>query len=308
MLSICIPIYNYNVTDLVKALAKQVATLSVPCEIVCVDDCSVPGYHNVNRTECSKVGQYIQLDANIGRARIRNLFLTYARYGYLLFLDCDSKIISDTFLADYVDALLKNKEPVICGGRIYSKEKPSRNKRLRWKYGLQKESKEVTERLQQPNRSFMTNNFIIHRAVLSQCLFDERLVTYGHEDTLFGFRLKKAGFTIDHLDNPVLNDDLETNHEFLKKTEMGLKNLVLILGYVDWDASFVQDVAILQFYKKCKDTGLLNLIYVMYFISKPFAKFLLERGFVILSLFDFYKLGFLIQQLRKKDFRAIQSE
>jgi len=55
-------------------------------------------FKKINENVCRKE-IYIQLDNNIGRAKIRNLFLKYAKYDYLLFLDCDTFIISDDFVA-----------------------------------------------------------------------------------------------------------------------------------------------------------------------------------------------------------------
>lgn len=48
----------------------------------------------INRTLESKQVKYIELKKNIGRAKIRNLFIEYTTNPYLLFLDCDTKIIS----------------------------------------------------------------------------------------------------------------------------------------------------------------------------------------------------------------------
>ena len=90
MISICIPVYNFNITSLVNELSNQVNSLNIPCEIIVIDDCS-ENFKRINKIECEK-HTYIELSENIGRARIRNLFLKYAKYEYLLFLDCDSLV------------------------------------------------------------------------------------------------------------------------------------------------------------------------------------------------------------------------
>lgn len=134
---------------------------------------------------------YIELEKNIGRAAIRNRFLNYAKYDNLIFLDCDSVIYSNDFLFKYINAIYENPNQLICGGRKYSELPPKRDKKLRWIYGIKRESKTSEARSKKPHKSFMTNNFIISKKILGTIQFDERLVEYGHEDTLFGFELKK---------------------------------------------------------------------------------------------------------------------
>ena len=72
-LSICVPVFNFDVTELVKKLDKQAGLLSVPFEIVCIDDCSDEKFIKINKEICSKYGKYIELKENIGRSKIRNL-------------------------------------------------------------------------------------------------------------------------------------------------------------------------------------------------------------------------------------------
>ena len=94
MLSVCIPVYNFNVTSLVEELSKQVRNLEVQVEIIIIDDCSLEAFRQVNEKACSRE-TYIKLSENIGRSKIRNLFLEHAANEYLLFLDCDSVVISE---------------------------------------------------------------------------------------------------------------------------------------------------------------------------------------------------------------------
>ena len=294
MISVCIPIYNFEVSQLIEELSLQSKNLDVPCEIILIDDHSSEKYKKLNESAC-KEHTYIELDNNIGRAKIRNLFLEHANFEYLLFLDCDSKIISKDFLTNYLKDLKKEDHDVICGGRIYDAEKPEINKMLRWKYGKMRESQTFETRKLSPNRSFMTNNFLIDRKVLEEIKFDERITEYGHEDTLFGFELKKRGIGVQHINNPVLNGDVEGNTEYLINTEKGINSLINILTYTGYDSDFIQDVTILNTYKKLKSKGLINFVYVVFILFKPMLKFLLIHGYVNLKLFDFYKLGILIE-------------
>ena len=294
MISICIPIYNFNVTRLVVALEKEIANKKLKTNIVLIDDCSNSEFKDKNFNICSR-HQYIQLEQNIGRAKIRNLFLEHTKSEYLIFLDCDSLIISENFITNYANAIKEQNAQVICGGRIYDSKQPPRNKRLSWKYGIEIESKTYQTRLLEPNKSFMTNNFLIKREILEQIKFDERLSKYGHEDTLFGYYLKLANIRIGHINNPILNGDIEENKKFLKKTELGIVNLIAILDYINYDQEFIKDVALLSFYYRLKKTKLLFLVRFILMILGPIIKYQLEKGYVNLSQFNLYKLSLLIR-------------
>lgn len=276
----------------------QVKLLTEPCEIICIDDASKKYYQTENRKAAKEI-IYIQLPENVGRSRIRNLFLQCAKYENLLFLDCDSIIIKTDFLLKYIRYINQNKSThVLCGGRIYSKKIPVKKYRLRWLYGTKRESMNADDRNRKPNASFMTNNFIISKKVLLQTLFDERITTYGHEDTLFGFRLQKANIIVHHINNPVLNGHLETNEEYLVKTQQAVINLTHILAYVNYDKTFINDVSLLRFYYKIK--YLQRPIASLFFLCQFILRFLLSKGFVSLALFNFYKLGILAKNIRKK--------
>ena len=289
MLSICIPIYNFDVTTLVQSLIKEKSQLNDIVEILLIDDGST--IHKEKNKELARTCSYIELNTNIGRSKIRNLFTSYAKQPYLLFLDCDSLLTSPNFIANYLIEIKKG-VLICCGGRIYPKQCPSIHQRLSWKYGIISESKPAAVRSQNPNSSFMTNNFIIQEALFNSIKFDERLTEYGHEDTLFGYELKKNQLSIVHIQNPILNGALETNENFTRKTEVGIQNLVLILNFIDDDLTFYKDIHLLRTYLKVKPFRSVFLIIVK--IYNPIIRFLILRGIVNIHLFNLYKLGVLL--------------
>ncbi len=294
MISICIPIYNFIVVDLVKNLAAQSKLLDVPSEIILIDDCSDSSFKIINESVCAEE-VYIQLEKNIGRAAIRNQFLNYAKYDNLLFLDCDSIISLDDFLSKYINAISEHPNQLICGGREYQKLPPKRSEMLRWKYGIKKESKTFEHRKQNPNKSFMTNNFVINKEIFKSIQFDERLVEYGNEDTLFGFELKKRNINIIHINNPIINGDLEDNANYISNTEKAIYNLTNILEFTNYDKDLIEDVTLLRIYYKVYKVR--KFIKVIFVILKPAIKYFLSNGYVSLYLFDFYKLGILITKM-----------
>ena len=229
MISICIPTYNFNVIPLVDELLLLSAEAG--CEIILIDDASEAKYIEANNVLGDRV-RMILLEENIGRSKIRNLFLKHAEFDHLLFLDCDSLVNNSDFIANYVNAIQNENgtEQVVCGGRVYPETAPSSEHLLRWRYGIESESKPAQIRNQYPYRSFMTNNFLIQKVTLEKIRFDESLTLYGHEDTLFGYELKNNAIPIVHIENPVLNGHLETNAEYIVKTKDGVHNLIQILN------------------------------------------------------------------------------
>ena len=290
MISICIPLYNFDARALISELQEQILHAELPCELILIDDYSKGDYRQVYRS-ISGTHQYIELPENVGRARIRNLFLEYSTQPYLLFLDCDSIVQNPDFLKNYISIMETNPD-IVCGGRVYPKEKPDLEHLLRWKYGIERESKSCSERNKDPNRSFMTNNFLIKKEVLKKIRFDERITQYGHEDTLFGIELAKRGVTITHIENPILNGDLETNEDFLKKTEAGIENLVEILEFTKHDSQIRNYITILQTYHKILWAK--PILKPIFKLTNPILRQWLSKGGSSVALFNFYKLGLLI--------------
>ena len=73
MISILIPVYNYDVRDLVKHLSALCANLKLNFEIICLDDCSDPGIDHWNEQVNDINGaQYHRNQQNLGRSKIRN--------------------------------------------------------------------------------------------------------------------------------------------------------------------------------------------------------------------------------------------
>jgi len=291
MLSVCIPVYNKDVTVLVTTLLKQIGDVDQEVNIVLIDDKSSSSYVQTNQN-ISKEVLCVPLDQNVGRSKIRNKFLEYTDAQYLLFLDCDSKIIKDDFIESYINYLKQHEPKVLVGASVYNANKPSLQYRLRWKYGRLKESKTYSERVADSNFSFKTNNFIISRACFVENLFNETISGYGHEDTLFGYDLRKKGIQLDHIDNPVLNDTLDTNQEFILKTEEGLSNLLRVLQLTNHDESLVSSIKLLEYYNRYRSSRVFKLFFT---IARKPIRYMLIKGCTSLFWLDVYKLGYLIR-------------
>jgi glycosyltransferase involved in cell wall biosynthesis len=288
-LSVCIPIYNSDVRALVNDLCTQIDQLGTSqIDIVLIDDASAPAYKELNQFAVPCV-RLIHLTQNIGRAQIRNTFLQHTTADYLLFIDGDSTIQDPLFLEKYNLYLAAQHIDVLVGASVYQNNKPALLQRLRWKYSTQRESLNYGRRSQSEQAGFKTNNFIIHRNILERFPFDERLTGYGHEDTLLGLQLSTNGVVVAHIDNPVWNLNLDTNAEFLNKTDSALKNL-LWLEKMYPALPFHETIHLLRLYVALKKNLLFRYAMEIFLLTIPIIKPILKTGFAPLFIFDAYRL------------------
>jgi glycosyltransferase involved in cell wall biosynthesis len=288
LLSICIPIYNTDIRPLADDLNQQIQAFASDVELLFLDDASDVFFKEKNRS-VGKFSDYQELRENIGRSKIRNAFIPFAKGKYLLFIDGDSQILHADFIQKYVVKLRSSEVQVLIGASVYDDNVPSRDQRLRWTYSRRRESLSYAARMQNPNHGFKSNNFIIAKELFKNHPFDERLTTYGHEDTLFGYQLRKAGVQMDHMDNPVLNSNLDDNATFLNKTKEALRNLCKISRNLN-DPQFIQDQKLLRMAITCKRSWWKkSLVQMIRPMALPLLSYLLVRGYTHLSFFDAYR-------------------
>ncbi len=267
MLSILIPAYNYNVFDFVNKLHIQCKNHNIIFEIIVIEDSSTETYQNKKLQEFDNVCYYI-LEKNIGRAKIRNLLAEKSKYDNLLFIDCDSDIYND-YIEKYLSFIKKNNNyKIVYGGREYTKELTDKKYLLHWKYGTQIEAKSVEQRKKEPNKSFMTNNFLIKKEIFNKIKFNEKITGYGHEDTLFGIELLKNNIKIIHINNPVIHIGLDNNNAFLEKTLIGIRNLKFIYKTYPHKDLLLKNIKLLRYYKKYYFLKPFLLIYYSFFSQK----------------------------------------
>ena len=138
MLSILIPTFEYDCSDLVTALHQQCETLAhsekLDYEIIVADDGSNhPVWQSVQSiiqslSHCS----FVRQEHNIGRSRIRNFLTQIAKGDLLLFMDQDGIVINDFFIKRFVDA--GQTHDVVCGNMVQSEQTPEHRFHLRYFY------------------------------------------------------------------------------------------------------------------------------------------------------------------------------
>ncbi len=300
MLSICIPIYNFNLKPLVNSLHEQGKTLGIPVEILLADDASNNYYKKINNTlDNLEHVKYLQLNRNIGRAKIRNYLADKAVYQYLLFMDCDSMTPDEKYLERYIPYC--SGSIIVCGGRTHYPTHGDDFFRLRWRYGTSREEKTALQRKKNPNNSFMTNNFLISKDLFKRFWLNESITGYGHEDTYFGYQLKKAGVGIVHIDNPLIHAGLEASDVFLGKTKEAIGNLLKIYELTGYEREFASMVSLLQTYRKIERW---RLTFFMRLIFNIFHN-LMEKNLLgsnpKMWVLDLYKLGYICKSPHRRN-------
>lgn len=295
MLSICIPLYNKNASPLVHSLIEQCKKENIDFEVIVIDDASPIQHQENNSLNELENTRFIPLDINVGRSKIRNLFLDYSNYNHLLFIDGDLSVNQASFIGSYVQEI-KNNTSVTCGGITFSASPPEKTRLLRWKNTKFKESLNALARQQAPYTSFMTGCFLIKKSILEQIKFNEKITGYGHEDTLFGYELMKHDISITHINNPILVNVYDTNEEFISKTEQAIQNLNTILEITNYDEKLIRSIKLLN---TLSSSSFLRSTITKKISSSfiPLLKKMSAISFMPLAFFDLLKLFLAIKYI-----------
>lgn len=283
MLSILIPIYNYDCTRLVKELHAQAIEENIPFEIICIDDAS-DLYKDKNRDiNLLQNCRYEELETNIGRSKIRNLLAKKSTFENLLFLDCDVEILRPDYIKTYLK--IATHYDIVSGGRIYTNSPPEQKEYyFHWIYGTRRETK---------SSNFMSNNFMLKKTLWSIVSFNEDITLYGHEDTLFQIELEKNGIYVQFIDNPVVHIGLDSDKAFLEKTRESIKNLQYLYDNNLITGTDINRFAVLKAFKKIERWKLNKLLKFFFSAVRP----AFERNFSSkhpnLFFFDVYKLMYI---------------
>jgi glycosyltransferase involved in cell wall biosynthesis len=279
MLSILIPVYNYNALPLANELVKQCNFCGINFEILCQDDAS-NSHQNILNQEINLLSNssFFLNESNLGRGKNINSLALKAKYNWLLILDCDTFPAEKKFIKKYVDVISNSTENIFFGGIIYEDKKPEKEQLLRWVYGNKRETV-----------SILTSNLLIKKEVFLQYPFDETITKYGYEDLLFFSVLKANHFEVLKIENPTFHLNLETSIAFLNKTKTALENLVLLY---DSQKIYNEESKIIKAFELLKKLKLIRFSAFLFNKNqKKIQRNLLSQKPSLL-LFDLYKLGY----------------
>lgn len=298
MLSILIPTYNHDITDLATGLQKQAAASGIDFEIVVMEDGSTREVEKNNAITTMANCRHIVLENNVGRSAIRNKLADLARFNHLLFIDCDAEINSANYITKYLAFCHKNN--IVVGGTAYDPLEQNPQYSLRLTYGRKREARSAIERSKLlKDQNFATFNFLISKEIFNQVRFDESIRGYGHEDTLFGHQLRASGYQIIHIDNPLIHKGLDNNTDFIRKTEEGTRNLYLLYKTGNYPY-LANESKLLKTFTKLQKTGLTRLLAFKYDLIRKALVQCLSTQHPSLLLYDTYKLLFLCKTSLQK--------
>jgi glycosyltransferase involved in cell wall biosynthesis len=290
-ISLLIPVYDYDIVALVHSMKSALGKVPEFCEILIGDDGSSAEFRKKYRSLEGDGVKVISSKKNIGRASIRNKLALEAKGDFLLFIDADVMLpgTAEAYILKWLPMIAVSR--VLCGGKLYHESPPGDpDKLLRWKYGKKKEQLKAAERNKHPHASFSTFNVLIDKSVFSKIRFNEELKQYGHEDTLMGYQLKKAGIDIFHIDNGLMHEGLESNKEFLNKTKLGIENLSKLFDNVTDKKTFSETVKILRVYNRLKFLRLTRILAGIFIRYRDRMEIRLDSSNISLRLFSFYKI------------------
>ncbi|MNX40799.1 Glycosyl transferase family 2 [compost metagenome] len=291
MLSILVPIYNYNAFPLVSELRKQCLECSIEFEILCQDDSS-DNFISENQIIITLENCVFSSNTfNLGRGKNINSMAQKASYDWLLILDCDTYPKDQNFIQNYITTIEKNESPAF-GGIVYQNQKPEKEKLLRWVYGNKREALPLQKRIQKPNSNALTSNLLIQKELFLQYPFDASITKYGYEDLCFLTILETKNIFVSHIDNPTFHLNLETSEIFLKKTKTALENLAFI---IDSGVLETVDSKIVKAYTFLKRVRLTEFVGTIFKKSEAVITVNLLSDTPSILLFDCYKLGYFCQ-------------
>lgn len=283
-ISICIASYGDDVGPLLLEL-KHCVEFGLPelwSTEVLISDQFYKRHKNADSWEQTFGCRYLHTPHTKGRSANRNGLSTLANGDFLLFLDADALPKTSGFLNRYCNYALQSS--VIVGGTAY---RPGyKSDELRVKVGKIKEEITPQVRDKNPYGSFSAFNFMISRDVFCDIYFSEKMLEYGHEDTLFGLELKYRNIDIMHIDNPAYHMGIDSGEGFMEKTATAVDSLAALIqaGKID------EDITLFRVYRILKKSGIHMVLRLLHAVFGNGIKKGLAGGYLPLFFFDLYKL------------------
>lgn len=286
MLSILIPVYNYNITALVCEIHKQITETNIKFEIICFDDKSEK-YITENKAIIDSLNytRIILSKKNIGRTSARQILSDNSTYNWLLFLDADVMPKYDKFIKNYINKISLDYD-VIFGGFAYANTKPKSDTILRWKYGKKFEEVDAEKRNLKPYRIIISANFLIKKTIFDKVNSKIERKCYGL-DNYFASLLKQNNIKVSHLNNEVYHFGLESSEIYLNKVK---EAIITLLWALNNDKMAKHDNKLLSVFEKFKRYKLNFLMAIFYKYFSSFIKKNLLDVNPNIYLLQFYKL------------------
>jgi len=266
LLSICIPTYNTDCSELLDILAKQIAQLEETVEVLVCDDFSAD-YVSKNQEACERNGfSFFENQSNLGSISTRIKLAKNSSFNWLLFIDADMLPKTDEYVIKYTNFVTFNNADVAIGGCCYANEiKPFS---LRLRYGRNREEISAEKRQLNPYNSILFGNVLIKKELFNEVFDDFKDKAYGEDIYLSSF-LKSLNKDVVHLPNETYHLGLESNREFIEKIQKAGEMYARLESNSTLDLSHIK---LVRTYSLLKRYMLHNLIKFSLVITNPLLK------------------------------------
>ena len=286
MISILIPIYNYNIENLILRLEAQLSKIDIKYEIICCDDCSTEHY-NYKFDNKERVS-FLRNSSNLGRTETRQKLARRAQFEWLLFLDADVIPKKESFLSTYIENIKKTDFDVCLGGITYEDVLSNEKYRLRWKYGLIKEDIKAKSRNKKPYKTIASANILIKKQIFLDINGQLEGNFYGY-DNIFCNKLKECNSKIHHINNEVYHLGLEDGVSYLRKKELAAETIFRAYNTNKINES---DNKLLKTYLLLKRLGLTSTVSFIFTKLKNKLRHNLLGANPNMFLLNSYRLGY----------------
>lgn len=293
ILSICVPVYNSDMGLLLQELRTQIGDQNSEIELLVIDDASAAEWKEVNLKYKQLADFWEDSPVNLGRSKIRNRFLNYAKGDYILFLDCDVLLDCHQFISNYLKAFSMHPSIDVFYGSF--KINPAYKTTLRNIYSL---NREIPRK--ERGHSFevlQTINFALKKSCFEEIRFDENLTQYGYEDFIFTKKLESAGKTLKVIENPVIHNDNTSNSIFLAKTKQGVASLYN-LSLIEGNKAYLKSIKLFRVAELIQNYRLGFLSRLAYRVMQRPILANLNSEKPSLLFYDLYKLGELLRLMK----------
>lgn len=288
MISILIPSYNYDVSNLLEQLHILLDETNYNFEIIILDDASP----EILQLKQFKNTTLLRNENNLGRLKARRLLAEKANYNWLLFLDADVIPKNLNFIKTYFEAT-KTKYDAFFGGFSYYNTLPEKEYRLRYYYGKSKEQVDASIRNKKIYKVIISANFLIKKDVFLALKFDLKN-GYGL-DNYFGALLKENQIKVKHLNNEVYHLGLEKSSNYLAKKEAAAKTL---LALYKTNYKLKHDNDLLKWFSKLDQLKLTSLAALFYKLFRNTLKTQLTGNKPSVLMLQIYRLSYMCYVFR----------
>lgn len=290
MLSIAIPVYNYDIRDMVQSLHGLLKSSAIDFEILLFDDASQIEISTRNKSvESFSHINYIISKTNVGRTQARQILAERAQYNWLLFMDADVIPKNDNFFKKFTNAMQSDVD-LIFGGIDYQSQRPVDSEILRWHYGKEREAKSLNLRIKNPYSSIVSACFLIKKQIFLNANSHLKQQNQYGLDLRFASLLAQQNVRVLHIENPVYHLGLESSTHFILKSKSALETLKTL---VDDNKIPINASALLRSYDRLKRFKLHQLFGKLMIIIEPQILNQIKGKNPNLFLFDLFRLGYL---------------